>query len=82
MLKVKIREMLTSYKSITGTICVNDVLRVNFQNRKCFNLVACTKINVEENAEEQNFSLKYAKHNKRLGGETILLETIVVSSFP
>lgn len=74
--------MLTSYKSITGTICVNYVLRVYFQNRKCFNLVACTKINMEEKAEEQNISLKYAKHNKRSGGKTILPWTIVVSSFP
>lgn len=54
-------EILTSYESITGTSRVNDVLRANFHNRKCFNLVTCTKIDAEKRAEEQNLNLKYAR---------------------
>lgn len=57
--KVKLYEILTSYESITSTICVNYVLRANFQNRKCFNLVTYTNTNAE------SLSLKYTKDRKK-----------------
>lgn len=58
-------ETLTSYESITGTICVNYVLRANFQNWKCFNLVTYTKINAGKKEQKSKILVLTTQNRKK-----------------
>lgn len=58
-------ETLTSNESITGTICVNYVLRANFQNWKCFNLVTYTKINAGKREQKSKILVLNTQNRKK-----------------